>query len=111
MTFFEKLLWLADAAMGKSTGGRSYFLRAAREQQHHLVKLDQQVLYLKLLLEYLPSREGGNGKKNIRLDTSATNLCVQRNDVAKFKLCVMMMFLDAKVLQKTCRDPLNGAQW
>ena len=42
MTFFEKLLWLADAAMGKSTGGRSYFLRAAREQQHHLVKLDQQ---------------------------------------------------------------------
>ena len=66
---------------------------------------------LTLLLEYLPSREGGNGKKNIRLDTSATNLCVQRNDVAKFKLCVMMMFLDAKVLQKTCRDPLNGAQW
>ena len=111
----------------KWTGGRRFFfLRAATDDNISWLSLMSnivnKVLNLKnfgsTFLSFLPlymSHQGrgwyGNHQIDIMLDASETNLCVQRNNVAKFKVCVTRIFLDAKVLQKSCRGALNGAEW
>ena len=124
MTFFENLV---DGAMGKvNRGSKIFFLRAATDDNIRwsslMSNIVNKVLNLKnfgsTFLSFLPlymSHQGrgwyGNHQIDIMLDASETNLCVQRNNVAKFKVCVTRIFLDAKVLQKSCRGALNGAEW
>ena len=121
MTFFENLV---DGAMGKvNRGSKIFFLRAATDDNIRwsslMSNIVNKVLNLTffwinvsffLAVEHEPPREG-NHQIDIMLDASETNLCVQRNNVAKFKVCVTRIFLDAKVLQKSCRGALNGAEW
>ena len=126
MTFFENLVAWLTVQWEKWTGGRSFFLRAARDDNISWSNLMSNIIDKVLNLKFLDQRfflslllyMSHQGREVIwqspdwhYVDASETNLCVQRNNVAKFKVCVTRIFLDAKVLQKSCRGALNGAEW